>query len=119
MGKVDRVYFKLYRSRLARYCLYFDKLFADETADYERWCATVEDCPVYHVPAELAADDFERLLTVLETPLYVHVLVTLFVCTQLKPPSQNIFEHASDAKLRDIPSARRPERIMRGRLQAR
>lgn len=65
MVKVGWVYFKLYRSRLAQYCLYFDKLFADETADYERRCATVEDCPVYHVPAELAADDFEKLLTVL------------------------------------------------------
>ncbi|KAL1939494.1 hypothetical protein VTO73DRAFT_9805 [Trametes versicolor] len=34
-------------SRLARYCVYFKKLFADDTDDYEDRCAKVEGCPVY------------------------------------------------------------------------
>lgn len=45
--KADATYCKLHRSRLARYCVYFKKLFADDTDDHEDRCAKVEGCPVY------------------------------------------------------------------------
>ncbi|KAL1937364.1 hypothetical protein VTO73DRAFT_13825 [Trametes versicolor] len=67
--KAESTYYKLYRLRLAQYCVYFQKLFADETEGYNDRYATVENCPVYHLPAELVSGDFESLLAALETPL--------------------------------------------------
>ncbi len=69
--RAEATCYKVHSSRLTRYCVYFKKLFADGTDDYEDRCAKVEGCPVYHVPADLDSDDFEHLLVVLETPLYV------------------------------------------------
>ncbi|KAL1947010.1 hypothetical protein VTO73DRAFT_13971 [Trametes versicolor] len=67
--KADTAYYKLHSMRLARYCVYFKKLFADHTDDYEDRCAKVEGFPVYHIPTNLDSDEFEKLLAVLETPL--------------------------------------------------
>lgn len=71
MIKADATYYKLHTSRLARYCVHFKKLFADDTDDHEDRCAKVEGCPVYYIPTDLDSDDFEKLLAALETPLYV------------------------------------------------
>ncbi|KAL1937131.1 hypothetical protein VTO73DRAFT_14541 [Trametes versicolor] len=67
--KAGSTYYKLYRLRLARYCVYFKKLFADDTADCNDRYTTVEGCPVYHIPAELVSSDFESLPAALETLL--------------------------------------------------
>lgn len=44
--KGDATYYKLHSSRLAWYCVYFNKLFADDADTYEDRCAKVEGCPV-------------------------------------------------------------------------
>lgn len=69
--KAKATCYKLHNSRLARYHVYFKKLFADHTDDYQDRCAKVESCPVYHIPTDLSSDDFDKLLAVLATPLYV------------------------------------------------
>lgn len=65
--KADSNYYKLHSSHLARYCVYFNKLLADDTDDYKDRCAEVEGCPIYQIPTDLSSDDFENLLAVLET----------------------------------------------------
>ncbi|KAL1937114.1 hypothetical protein VTO73DRAFT_15085 [Trametes versicolor] len=67
--KGDATYYKLHSSRLARYCIYFKKLFADDANEYEDRCEKIDGCPIYHIPADLDLGDFEKLLIVLETPL--------------------------------------------------
>ncbi|KAL1939114.1 hypothetical protein VTO73DRAFT_10374 [Trametes versicolor] len=94
--KGDETYHKLHSPRLARYCVYFIKLFADDVDDYEDRCAKVESCPVYHIPANLDSDDFEKLLIVLGTPL-----------------------RTADAERRALPRSRRPQAIVRRRTETR
>lgn len=69
--KAESTYYKLYRVRLAQYCVYFKKLFSHNSDNCNDRYTTVEGCAVYHLPAELVSDDFESLLAALETPLYV------------------------------------------------
>lgn len=69
--KAELNYYKLHSSRLARYCVYFKKLFTDDANDYEDRRTKVGGCPIYHTPTDLDSYDFENLLAVLETPLYV------------------------------------------------
>ncbi|KAL1936845.1 hypothetical protein VTO73DRAFT_6922, partial [Trametes versicolor] len=46
-------------------------LFADDVDDFEDQCAKVKGCHVYDNRTDLDSDDFEKLLAVLKTPLYV------------------------------------------------
>ncbi|KAI0349902.1 hypothetical protein OH77DRAFT_1414086 [Trametes cingulata] len=80
---VENKLFRLHRSRLADHCGFFVQLVVpglgagpgSSSATHEngvgyggeRWI--VDGCPVYHVPAELRAHDFQCLLQVLERPL--------------------------------------------------
>ncbi|KAM5539176.1 hypothetical protein V8D89_007049 [Ganoderma adspersum] len=65
--RVHKTLFRVHASRLARYCLYFQKLFeaCDSTGQHE----IIDGCPVYHVPAELSANEFKDVLRALDTPL--------------------------------------------------
>ncbi len=105
MIKAESTYYKLYRVRLARYCVYFKKLFADDADNDKDRCTTVESCPVYHIPAALASGDFENLLAVLETPLYVPAFTVSLYMEELTT-SQGIHGRATDTVRRLRPPPR-------------
>lgn len=105
--KAESTYYKLYRVRLERYCIYFEKLFAEDNDDYKDRCAKVEGCPVYHLPAELVSGDFESLLGALETPLYVRVLAVSHDI-QVLNMVQGIYGCATDTDRRMRPPPRGP-----------
>ncbi|RPD60486.1 hypothetical protein L226DRAFT_533816 [Lentinus tigrinus ALCF2SS1-7] len=76
--RIGDTLFKLYRSRLEKYCIFFQQLFA---ADADAPLSEILDgCPVYHMPPDLSLKGFKNLLNALETPLE-------FVD---KPPSQTL-----------------------------
>ncbi|TBU31454.1 hypothetical protein BD311DRAFT_752623 [Dichomitus squalens] len=60
------ILYKLYQSRLVKHSVYFANLFSDENAKMPQ--VTLEGVRVYHAPAELLVEDFERLLSELEEP---------------------------------------------------
>lgn len=67
--RVGSTLFRLHRSRLEKYCVFFQHLFAaDADAPLNEM---IDGCPVYHVPPELSANGFKDLLNALETPMYV------------------------------------------------
>ena len=68
--RLGRTLFKQYKARLAKYCGYFEELFAMGVST-----ETIDGCPVYRVPPELSLKEFRDLLTALE-PLYVLVPLT-------------------------------------------
>lgn len=88
--KAESNYYKLHSSHLAQCSAYFGEVFADDIDDYENQCAKVEGCPVYHNPTDLDSDDFEKLLAVLETPLYVSA-PGMSRCVKQLNPSQHIY----------------------------
>ncbi|KAI0760909.1 hypothetical protein BD413DRAFT_617431 [Trametes elegans] len=65
--RVESTLFKLYRSRLAQYCRHFANIF--EGQDNGASGTQIEGHPLYHAPEGLILEDFEQLLTALETPL--------------------------------------------------
>ena len=61
----NRLY-KLHQSRLAKYSLYFASLFSEGTTKMPH--ASVDGACVYHAPAGLLFEDFERFLVEVEEP---------------------------------------------------
>ncbi|KAI0708223.1 hypothetical protein C8Q76DRAFT_743755 [Earliella scabrosa] len=59
--RLGRTLFKQYKARLAKYCGYFEELFAMGVST-----ETIDGCPVYRVPPELLLKEFRDLLTALE-----------------------------------------------------
>ncbi|RPD75738.1 hypothetical protein L226DRAFT_386900 [Lentinus tigrinus ALCF2SS1-7] len=58
-------WFKLYRTRLAQYCRYFEDLFSSPSANT---APLVDDCPVYVVPADVSCEGLAALIAMLERP---------------------------------------------------
>ena len=95
--RVGNKLFRLHRSRLEKYCIFFQQLFA---ADVDVQLSEIIDgCPVYHVPPDLSPKGFKDLMNALETPLYVCTLDNtreqrLTICPSsefvAKPPSQTL-----------------------------
>ena len=69
---MNKSLFRVHGSRLARYCVYFQKLFESDAGAGQN--ETIDGCPVYHVPAGLSSKGFKDLLKVLDTPLCVLIL---------------------------------------------
>lgn len=60
--RVSNIYFRLYRTRLIERSQYFAALFSDSQI-----CRDMMDgCPLYNVDANVTAEDFEELLTILD-----------------------------------------------------
>ena len=76
--RVHKTLFRIHALRLARYCVYFQRLFESCATDSAGQNETVDRCPVYHVPTELSANEFKDVLRALDTPLYVPA--PSFVC---------------------------------------
>ena len=74
---MHKTLFRVHASRLARYCVYFQKLFESCTASSAGQNETIDGCPVYHVPAELSPNQFKDVLRALDTPLYVSSVLYL------------------------------------------
>ena len=57
--RVHKTLFRVHGSRLARYCVYFQKLFESCAASRAGQNESIDECPVYHVPIELSANGFK------------------------------------------------------------
>ncbi|KAH9847019.1 hypothetical protein C2E23DRAFT_533947 [Lenzites betulinus] len=88
--KAETTCFKLHRSRLSQYCLFFAELFASD-GEADGHYLKIEDCAVYNAPAELKAGDFKNLLIALETPLmFVTSFPTQSLAVSLVRASQTL-----------------------------
>ena len=73
--RVHKTLFSVHGSCLARYCVYFQKLFESCAAGSAGRNETIDGCPVYHVPVELSANEFKDVLKALDTPLCVSTVL--------------------------------------------